>query len=194
VLARDAAGHAPVVDAVDRLHGKPEHDIDREARLQDVHDGLRRDAAHDRAREALARQRRVGDRRAVVVGDAGRRADGTGDGLERGALVEGIETRRAGNRALHRVAGDDLADIHEDGNVAVADLHQIEQHLGLPRFAHRAGIVEAIAGHRARPHAFASCHGKERHQQQRPDRASQSASSGARTQLGRSRVEATFNH
>ena len=170
MFVRNATRHTAVVDAVDRLHGEPQHHVDREPGLEHVHDGRRRNIRHHRACKTLPRHRRVRDGRAVVVYNPGRPSQDAGDGIERRPLVECIDSRGARESPLYRVAGDDLPDVHEHRDVAVAHLHEVQQHLSLPRLAHGCAVVETIPGHRARPHAFASCHGEQGQEQKRPDR------------------------
>ena len=123
VQSDDAARDAAVVDAVDRLHGEAEDDVDGEAGLQHVHDRLRRDAAHHRAREALARQRRIGDGRAVVVRHANRRPQGAGGGVGRGPQVESRYRRGRGGGGRPRTAAPgrpDRAEVRRERDPALA--------------------------------------------------------------------------
>ena len=68
-----------------------------------------------------------------------------------------------GERALHRVAADDLPDIQEHRRVAVAELRQVQQHLALPRLGDGRRVIKPDPGHRA------GADGAAGHAQQRQD-------------------------
>ncbi|MNF52745.1 hypothetical protein D3C84_341020 [compost metagenome] len=155
--AHEQAADPSVVDAVHRLHRGAEYFLHRVAGLDDVEEHRGGNRRHQRTGEAFAAHWRVGDGRAVVEGGPGRQACGAGD--DRGA-VSLIDRCSRAETARERVAGDDLPDLKEHRCVGVADLHQIQQHLALPRIAHGHRVVEAVARHRTRPDTRAASAGQ----------------------------------
>src|ERR1700760_738118 len=64
----------------------------------------------------------------------------------------GIAGRKAAaDRPLQLIPGDDLRDLEKSWNIAVAQSHDVEQGLLLPRIADRVAVIDAVARDGGRP-------------------------------------------
>ena len=158
----------PVLPPVDRIQRHPHHRVGRIAGLHQEQDRGRSDRRHHRLHVLLPGQRRVGDRRAVDVGALRAEAPAVV------AAERCVAPRVRGQRALERVAADDLGDVEEDDVVAVSQPDDVQQELLLPRVGDRGVVVEAIARDRPGPEARARGQREERDGEQgeaRPHRS-----------------------
>ena len=153
----------PILDAVERVHRQPQRQVDGIPCLDQAQNRRGGNWRHQGAGKPLAHQRRVGDGRSI--GELALRAQpdaAVGNPRHHAAGAEDVPCRR--ERALHRVAADDLPHVQEHRGVAVAELHQVQQHLALPGLGHGRGIVEPVPGHRGGPDARTSHQQQDRHQ------------------------------
>ena len=146
-----------VVEAIHDVHREPKDDVRGIPRLNHAQEGRRGDRRHQGAREALARERGVGDGRPVgILTLSAQRHAAVGHPWHYPAGAEDAPQRR--ERALHRVPADDLPDVQEHRGVAVPQLDEVQEHLALPRLGDRPRVVESVARHRRRADARASGH------------------------------------